>query len=122
MGFMYSWSNIKRVLFSIAKLLAYMYTYTHTTKSTSVFVLGSPMASVLLKTSQNAAVVLFHTVHVRSYRYLHGISILLGLGTPLIVLLLCAISLLSSQGAKTRTRGMANSAAIAMFHKNDRFE
>ena len=25
-GFMYSWSNIKRVLFSVAKLLAYMYT------------------------------------------------------------------------------------------------
>jgi len=40
MGFMYSWSNIRRVLFSVAKLLAYMYTYTHTTKSTSVFVLG----------------------------------------------------------------------------------
>ena len=29
--------------------------------------------------SQNAAAVLFHTIHVHSYRYSHGISILLGL-------------------------------------------
>ena len=41
MGFMYSYSNIKQVLFSVATLVAYMYTYTHTTKSTSVFVPGS---------------------------------------------------------------------------------
>ena len=26
-GLMYSWSNIKQVLFSVAKLLAYMYMY-----------------------------------------------------------------------------------------------
>ena len=58
--------------------------------------------------------VLFHTVHVHSYWYTHGISILLGLGTPLIILLLCAISPLSSQGTKTRTCNMANSAAIAL--------
>jgi len=42
MGFMYSWSNIKQVLFSVAKFVAYRYTYTlQETKSTSVFVLGS---------------------------------------------------------------------------------
>ena len=41
---------------------------------------------------ENAATVLSHTVHVHSYRYSHGISILLGLGTPSIVPLLCAIS------------------------------
>ena len=35
--------------------------------------------------------VLFHIVHVHSYRYSHGISILLGLGTPSIVPFLCAI-------------------------------
>ena len=38
--------------------------------------------------------VLFHTVHVHSYRYSHGISVILDLGTPLIIPLLCAISLL----------------------------
>ena len=46
------------------------------------------------------------------------ISILLGLGTPSIVPLLCAISPLSRQGAKTRTRSMANSDAIAKFLNN----
>ena len=75
---------------------------------------------MILETSQNAAAALFHTVHVHSYRYSHEISILLGLGTPLIVPLLCAFSPLSSQGAKTRTPDMANSAAIGTFHKNDR--
>ena len=60
----------------------------------------------------------FHIVHAHSYRYSHGISILLGLGTPLIVPLLCAISPLSSQGAKTHTRNMANSAASGKFHNN----
>ena len=43
------------------------------------------------------------------------ISILLGLGTLSIVPLLCAISPLSRQGAKTRTCGMANSDAVAKF-------
>ena len=35
-----------------------------------------------------------HTVYVHSYQHSHGISILLGLGTQLIIPLLCAISLL----------------------------
>ena len=66
----------------------------------------------------DASVAHFHTVHVHSYRYSHGTSIFLGLGTPLIVLLLCAVSPLSSQGAKTRTAcDMANSTDIATFHK-----
>ena len=124
MGFMYSWSNIKRVLFSVAKYKAgvhvHIYTYNKQSQHQSLFWVVS-MTSVHLETSQNAATVHFHTVHVHSYLYSHRISILFGLGTPLIVLFLCAISPLSSQGAKTRTaRDMANSAAIATFHKNVR--
>ena len=80
-----------------------------------MFVLGSfHDFCASLETSQNAAAVLF--THVHSYRYSHRIFILLSLGTPLIVPLLCAISLLSSQGAKTHTCDMTNSAAIATFH------
>ena len=55
---------------------------------------------------------------VHSYWYSNGISILLGLGMPLILPLLCAISPLSSQGVKTHICDMANSAAISKFHNN----
>ena len=55
---------------------------------------------------------------IQNEYYLARISILLGLGTLSIVPLLCAISPLSRQGAKTRTRGMANSDAIAKFRNN----
>ena len=68
--------------------------------------------------SQRRRRTLLRSIHVHSYRYSHGISILLGLGTPLIVPLLCAISPLSSQGAKTRTHSMAISDAIAKFCNN----
>ena len=118
MGFMYSWSYIKRVLFSVAKLMAYTSTIHIYTYNKVNFSLRSAWLLCILETLQNAAAVLSHTVHVHSYRYSHRISILLGLGTPLLVPLLCAISLLSSQGAKTRTHDMANSAAIPTFHKN----
>ena len=47
------------------------------------------MTSVHLKDVTEYCCIPFHTVHVHSYRYSHGISILLGFGTPLIVPLLC---------------------------------
>ena len=116
MGFMYSWSNIKRVLFSVAKLLVYMYIFTQNQLQSLFWVVS--MISVHLRDIAERCCGLFHTVHVHSYQYSHGISILLGLGTPLIVPLLCAISPLSSQEAKTRTCDMDNSAASAKFHNN----
>ena len=110
MGLMYSWSNIKRVLFSVAKLLAYMYTYTHTRNKINFSLCSGwfPWLLCILETSQNPAAVLFTlymyiATGIRTWS-LFFISILLGLGTPLIVPLLCTISPLSSQGTKTRTR------------------
>ena len=110
MGFMYSWSNIKRVLFRVAKLLAYMYTYTHTINKVN-FSLCSwkfPWLLCILETSQNAARSIF-----APYTYI-ATDICMG-WTPLIVLLLCAISPLSSQGAKTCTA--RDMAGITTFHK-----
>ena len=70
---MYSWSNIKRVLFSIAKLLSYMYTYTHTTNKVN-FSLCS--------------------VHLRDVFFTLCVYIATGIhtGSLLIIPLLCAIS------------------------------
>ena len=98
---MYSWSNIKRVLFSVAKLLVYMYTYTLTTNKVNFSLVF--MTSVYLKDATEHCCGLFHTVHVHSYQYSHGNSILLGLGTPLIVLLLCGISRYPAREPKINT-------------------
>ena len=59
MGFLYSWSNIKRVL---AKLLACIYTYIHIQQSQlqSLFWVVSWLLCIS-ETLLNAAVVLFHT-------------------------------------------------------------
>ena len=99
MGVMYLWSNIKRVLFSVAKLLAYMYTYTHITSKgqlQSLFWVVSITSVHLRDIAERCCGPFSH----RTCRYSHGISILLGLGTPLIVPLLCAISPLSRKEPK----------------------
>ena len=66
MGFMYSWSSIRRVLFSVAKLPVYMYTYNKVNFSHRFWVVS--MTSVSLGDVAECCSAPFShcTVHIRT--------------------------------------------------------